>query len=413
MALRRDSGVYVPPPPVYVDPRSARPSTRTAYVAPPPPKITVPKVVAPKQVIAEVGDDFPSLADRVGVDATDLANANKDTRVLRAGAAYNVPAPVDPNADFNVPRALPGESTEDFRARINPQPAQTPAPRQSLLDFLPKPLTKEEAGDVVIGGLQGLGQFDLYDKLPQWLKDVFPNLPDETSALGIGQGAGIGPLGGIPEDVQVAPRTQAEYADFRQAEAAAAYKDREIAAMTGSLGITDIADRQRLQGLESAFTGGFGGPYQIPEGVINLSGEIQGQQPEITNTEALRNMWEDVYLDPANKGRGGGIVGWIEERTGLTIDPETFFIEGASEEVLAAMLGEFTLDELNYLESQGIIVPVERAELPAYGGYGGGYSGSGGYNYPAVSYQTGGYGSGPSQPYQRQSNIGLVSWSGI
>jgi hypothetical protein len=122
--------------------------------------------------------------------------------------------------------------------------------------------------------------------------------------------------------------------------------------------------------------------------------------------QKLRQNWEETYMDPQNKGRGGGIVGWIEERTGLSIDPETFFTEELSEEVLQSILANFRDDELNYLESQGILVAEEEIPLPSsygYGGYGG--YGKASYTYPSA------YSQKPQRQRNSNPNLGLVSWS--
>ena len=79
-----------------------------------------------------------------------------------------------------------------------------------------------------------------------------------------------------------------------------------------------------------------------------------------------------------------------------------------SEEELAIFLASFEPDELNYLESHGIIVPV--GGYPVTGTGGSRVPAYGGISYPA------GYGGFASQKpaySQRPTYLGLTSWSGL
>jgi len=295
----------------------------------------------------------------------------------------------------------------------NAQPIITPEPQVEPRDYIKEILTSG-------GGAPGAQPGETFLNR-EWWRDL---LGTDGSRIGIG--AGVNVAGALGIGIQTGTPTSqslAEYADFRKAEAAAAYQDREARFMTGSLGITAMRDKPGYYGqygteqdLANQANGDFGklyNPMYTPSATQTLGEKLDageyspGAVPPQTAEEALRQMWEDVYMNPANKGRGGGIVGWIEERTGIAIDPETFFTEGASSEVLARMLEVFRPDELNYLESHGFLVPVEDYDLPNY-------------NYPAPSYYRsqggsgggyGGYGSGPSGQVPRQTYLGLVSWS--
>ncbi len=376
---------YVAPTP-YVDPRSARPSERAAYTT------------KPAVIVAEVGDTFGSLAQKSKVEEIEFIQANKDVTEIKADAVYNVPQ-IDITGGVGAGAGIGEDLWEGAKKAwewLTPQG-----------EFAGE--TFYEWAQALPGGDLGGGLQNIIKRGEESIRDFF--LPDkETGVLPSGK-----PLA---SPVYTPPPTQAEYADFRKAEAEAAYRDREAQFMTGSLGITDIRDRPGYYGfygteqdLAAQAAGDFSqlyNPLYDPQPYVDPRGARPSEReaPESAE-EALRQMWEDVYLDPANKGRGGGIVGWIEDRTGLTIDPETFFTEGASAEVLAAMLAEFRPDELNYLESQGIIVPVERYELPS-GGVGGATYG-GRYNYPAPAYYGGG---GAAQTsYRQPATLGLVSWS--
>ena len=353
--------------------------------------------IPPQQIVAEVDDDFPRLAEKLGVDVGDLVNANPDTTKVSAGAAYNVPTPT-----FDVPTFDPegGETYAEWLAGLGGATSQ-PAQDEPLNVFKDAYDWLEATGQRVedVGGIPGL-----LSAFSNWLKGNITG--SETGfTTGVGTGAGIG--GGFqpPTQPPIQPPRTAEFADFRQAEADAAFRDLEAQRFQGTLGISDIADRpvdpyQNLRGLESAYLGQSGaGPYVFPENVT-APGSLQPTPEAQTAEAALRQMWGDIYLDPENKGRGGGIVGWIEERTGITIDPEI----GYTEDVLAKMLEVFRPDELNYLESQGIIVPAEGFGLPSDGGF----STIGNYRYPTPSYYGGGQ---PESRQQYPARLGLVSWS--
>lgn len=46
----------------------------------------------PAQVVAEVGDNFGSLANKLGIDEQDMVRANPNDNTVKAGATYNAPA---------------------------------------------------------------------------------------------------------------------------------------------------------------------------------------------------------------------------------------------------------------------------------------------------------------------------------
>lgn len=199
--------------------------------------------------------------------------------------------------------------------------------------------------------------------------------------------------------------------------------------MTGSYGITDIADHpNRPQPGTDEFYDWLveTSPYPpgTPEffayanamegqrggGADPLSQDYYQESPDYDPYSAA------AYADPNNplsqgKGRGGGIVAWIEERTGLDIDPEEFFTGGKTEEMLDAILENFSPDEQAWLATQGILVPDDGEDsLPTYSPYSPPVYGEGGgdYSYP-IYYGNSGGGSGPT--YQRSPMLGLVSWS--
>jgi len=341
----------------------------------------------PKQIVAEVDDDFESLSKKLGIETQDLIKANIDDTTIKAGAVYNVPQ-VDTSLGVGTGAGIGEDIVDWWKGEAVPWLDKQ---RQSIYDW----------------GMSQPGGQGAWDWI-NWEKNK------ETGYLppGVGVGAGIAFEGGGIDRGGLPPLPPiTEYVDPRGNRPADRVPyDTTPPGYYGFYGTEGDLERgpAHIASSDTQLLGTVLYPTEEPRERYRdqfermwEDGEVSPQSAEV----ALRQMWEDVYLDPANKGRGGGIVGWIEERIGLTIDPETFFTEGASVEVLAAMLEEFRPDELNYLESQGILVPVEGYDLPSYGA---GYN----YNYPAVSYRAGGGGgSGPSQPYPRQSNLGLVSWS--
>lgn len=362
--------------------------------------------------IAKVGDTWTSLADRLGVDQADLVKAN-DTQTPSAGTAVNIPSRppsaysqtslgIDPNAGFDVERInlAPGQTLDEY---LNPQPTlpQEPWLKGQIQDF----------GQMLSGIGGGHSGEQLGETINRWTQPV----RDLIYGTEEGGGGKVRPSLALPQDPRGArPSDRAAYYQYTtdlRSEAPPITGPRDRASdRPGYYGFYGTE-----QDLAEQAAGDFSQLYNPLYDPVNPSFDPRANRPSEreayttkTNEAALRQMWQDVYLDPENKGRGGGIVGWIEDRIGLTIDPETFFTEGASEDVLAAMLEEFRPDELNYLESQGIIVPEEEYDFPDYGGgVAGDYKVK--YNYPAPAYG-GGFGQRPRQS-QRPTYLGLTSWS--
>ena len=341
--------------------------------------------------IAKVGDTWTSLADALGVDQGDLVKAN-DTQKPSAGTAVNVPPPkipsIDPNAGYDVPRMLPGETMDEFLARVNPQPAPQPVERQSIYDYL----------NSLPGGNLGGGLQNIIGQGAEALRNFLLGGGDGTSFVpsGVGAGAGIGPL---PAEGYVDPRG-ARPSD-RAAYDTRVDLDPRIEARARSEAIYEAQ-----YGVSNALA-----DVPPPESFTDPRGARPSDRPAYdttpTNEERLAELealWES---QKETFGRGGGIPGWIEERTGISgIDPWDM-----SEEELAIFLDTFDTEELNYLESHGIIVPE--------GGYP--VTGTGGSRVPAYgqriipSYPTGygGYASQKPAYSQRPSYLGLTSWSGL
>ena len=141
-------------------------------------------------------------------------------------------------------------------------------------------------------------------------------------------------------------------------------------------------------------------------GITPSSGREPATGRRFSPDEPARKI---ILMDPDDPARHrGGAIRWIEERTGINISPEEFIQEGVSEEVLKAILENFTPEELEYLEKKDILTTggttggYGSPPLPIYGQSGGGY------NYP-MYYGGNGYDSGPS--YARTPILGLTSWS--
>ena len=356
---------------------------------------------APRQIIAEVGDDFPTLADKLGIETSDLVNANPDTSGVSAGAVYNVPTPV-----YDVPTKPDSMTTEEWLASLNQQPAQD----QEKLNVFKDALDFIKEGGNYPGGLPGL-----IDSATQPIRDFF--FPDDEQSLN---------LGGKPLASPIDPRVpQAEYADFRKAEAEAGLRDREP--IPQNLLQAEIASG--LYGDEFLGLGGGVLDIQTPENQFTTSGRSfapdptrpfempahPSENPEIfadirasggdaqaAYDEAVQE-WDDAIMAHYEEGSGygGGIPGWIEEKTGIVgIDPWNM-----TPEEFDIFLAAFDTEELNYLEAHGILVPEG-----VYTGGGTPIYGSGGTSVrQPVGY--GGFSSQKPSYANRESYLGLTSWS--
>ena len=176
--------------------------TFNPYVAPPstpPPNTTFPRR-PPRQIIAEVGDEFPKLADRLGGETSDLVNANPDISRISAGAVFNVPQPAPV---YDVPRFDP-TSGQTYQEWLDSQSGASQPPQKEKFNIF------KDVADWISGLGDGKAAWDWIN----WEK----NKDSETGYLppGVGVGAGIG----IPQDAGIIQPTiapQAEYADFRKA----------------------------------------------------------------------------------------------------------------------------------------------------------------------------------------------------
>ncbi|MCK5851270.1 MAG: hypothetical protein KAH23_10170 [Kiritimatiellae bacterium] len=343
------------------------------------------KLLANRQIQAEVGDDFTSLASKLGIDATDFANANKDTFSTKPGAFYNVPNFREADA------AMSARDAEDARIALSnaqydvntydsvneipgvlPSPTLAPDQPFSFKDFLPDPNTPEESYNAVQKVLDWFGNFDFYNK-------------DNEGSYTPGGGKTL---------------ASPAYVDPRSNRGG----DRAAYDTTGP---KNLLEAEIASGLYNDEFLRDEGPQRIGEEYIDPRGNRPSDRDAYFGDELakLKYDWENTYLDPDNKGRGGGIPGWIEERTGMVgIDPWNM-----SDEEFEIFLSSFDTEELNYLESHGFIVPqgvYVGGGVPAYGS--GGTSRGGGGTYP-TGY--GGYSSQTPSYAQRQSYIGLTSWS--
>jgi len=400
------------------------------------------KTVAPKVVVAERGDDLTSLASKLNVDITDMQRANPDTTQVQAGAAYSVPKTSGPEPtpmptlnDFRQADAAMDVQNEkdayDAMHRINLAPGQTLEQYLQERNSKPDvpPYQKDNWFDAWVyenshlpPGAPGTPEYALNNPATNFIQKILRFLgvnyggsgSIDTSG-GVGTGAGIGFIPGITQpgtmgtaDPYAEPRQRADTTVVsptdpranRPADRRAYYGGNIPQPGTDEYYNWLVKNSPYQPGTSEffAWANDLDASTQMPAGPLSNDYFDDSLSPE----EQLRRDWEEIYMNPENKGRGGGIVGWIEERTGLDIDPEAFYTEDRSEEVLNAMLENFRPDELAYLSSHGILVPVESETLPVYGGSGGDY------NYP-MYYGSGYGGSGPT--YKRTPILGLTSWS--
>lgn len=136
--------------------------------------------------------------------------------------------------------------------------------------------------------------------------------------------------------------------------------------------------------------------------------------------ERAVNQWESEMEEyyKGTKGRGGGIAGWIEERTGIA---NYWELEGQDKiDAIDAIEALFSPNEKAWLATQGFLVPVgtpQPAQQPGGVGIGlsGGRRGGGGRagGGRAGGGGTSGYsgGGGTRSDIRSQAYLGLTSWS--
>ncbi len=305
------------------------------------------RIIPPRQIIAEVDDDFPRLAEKLGIDTQDLVQANPDTSRVSAGAVYNVPTPTQqPPLDWWLnapPGSLPvtGPRSSLPTARSNqpdPIPYLGPTGNTALppgvgvgagigdlkkpegmtwFEYLNSGLFREQAlkeaptttesFNVIEKELQSLENFDFYDRFPQWMKDLFPS-------IGGGAGAGIGggfqpPLPDTPlsttyqrENPPGPPTDLAEQADFRQAQADAAFRDRETRLFSPNVLEPEVGLRRMLEGLGNI-------PGETMDAILDsnladmVRSDILEKYPEAVAAAQDRPGREDITL--VSEGRQG------------------------------------------------------------------------------------------------------------
>ncbi len=374
-----------------------------------------------QQVQAEVGDDFGTMAERLGVPEDAFIKANELDTTIKAGAVYNVPEQplsaitgLTPNVGYDVPRALPGETTEEFLARINPPLTPQPSEGQSFYDWA----TSLPGGNIG-GGLQ-----NILKSGEEAIKDfLFPpkgptGKPLESPAAPRQTGIPEEPLSAItgyisPEDLAYTPPGPVSPFGFT---AQPFTFDPSPPGVTYDPGQQqDFIDPWQIREAEKATTVP-DAPWQMPTHpnenpevyfAINQMGGDAGAQ-----YQADVQAWDDSIMAHYEEGlgRGAGITGWIEERTGLVgVDPWNM-----TDEEFEIFLAAFDTEELNYLESHGILVPEDvyvGGGVPAYGtgGTRRGGGGRGGRVSQPVGY--GGYASQQPSYARRESYLGLTSWS--
>ncbi len=429
-----------------------------------------------QQVQAEVGDTFGSVAERLGVPEDAFVKANVLDTTIKAGAVYNVPA--QPLSAITGPDQPPTQPPQDWWLNVPPGtlpvtgPRSEPPPRPMLGDrndapwwilpdtgpmSPPKPpvFPTGPTGNASIppGVGQGAG---VGEDIVDWIKDKLGFEEDETFQDWALRQPGGDLGGGIPNMLKSAeeavkdflfPPTEESSIGGGKVLGAPQYQDpranrpfdREaystipqqvtpvspfgftaqpftmspsppgVTARPEDIAASVIPDTQQVATTPS-------GPWQMPTHpsenpevyfAINQTGGDAGAQYEV-DVQA----WDDEIMAHYEQGlgRGGGIAGWIEERTGIVgIDPWNM-----TDEEFEIFLAAFDTGELNYLESQGFLVPQDvyvGGGVPAYGT--GGVSRAGGGSGSASRYPVGygGYNSQQPSYAPRQSYLGLTSWS--
>ena len=408
--------------------------TTPAYTAP---KTYAPPKAAPKVVVAEIEDDYNTLAEKYGADPLVMAEEN-DGAPVQAGAAYTLP-PSKPLYSETEPPINPfagvtgGATASDYPVpRYDPE---TDGPYDEWLEGLGT--TTSETGwlegqwdrfwlgynnwpglrSLVTagGGEPGRLPGQTIDDATQPIRDFF-NPTSYAPGVGLGAGATLGMDSMLMGALDAGGAGGDSPVDIEDRSVDRAVTDRIKDAYVNTGVGTGYPNDMPPPGTDAWFDWlDANNPYapgtpdyfnwmntQYQYGADPLSNEASGN---LSPEEQARQDWYEIYMNPENKGRGGGIVGWIEERTGLDIDPEEFFTGEKSDEVLQAILDNFRDDELAYLNSHGILVidEDEGYDLPDYGG---------GYTYPTPAYYPAypSYGYG-GQQYQKSAELGLVSWS--
>ena len=197
-------------------------------------------------VIAEYGDDFDSLAKKVGVDPIDFQKVNADTTQVQAGAAYTVPSkpllstvqktvtprvPVsfleqEAAATQRSPTArIPGETDDEYavrmarmRAEMLPEPTPAPAPEPTLRERFDRWVAKQSNLEPGAWGTPEKAAEES-SKIGQWLCDTFGicygTTPSGQGAIPSGVGMGAGAF--LPTTTTQPTTTGAYYPSMRAA----------------------------------------------------------------------------------------------------------------------------------------------------------------------------------------------------
>ena len=339
----------------------------------------------PAYTVAEVGDTWTSLADRLGVDQADLVKVN-DTQKPSAGTAVNVPQ-FDPFVGVGAGAGIGDDILTGAKKFLQGITPQDEAAGETFYDW----------ASALPGGDLGGGLQNIIGQGSEALRNLI--LGEE------GGGGKVLPSLALP----VQPPPPSNYGVGGQGATL-----RDLVWAENRMEGRDPKDEARARA-EAIYEAQYGvsnalADVRPPESFTDPRGARPSDRPAYdttppTNEERiaeLEALWES---QKETFGRGGGIPGWIEERTGISgINPWDM-----SEEELAIFLNTFDTEELNYLESHGIIVPegsypvtgTGGSLVPAYGQRGGGV-------YP-TGY--GGYASQKPAYTQRPSYLGLTSWS--
>jgi len=380
---------------------------------------------APATIQASVGDDWNALASKLGVDVQDVVTANPNDTSVKGGVVYNAPRNIPQGVGVGAGAGSDWflNQLKEFGQMVSPWDESSGETFQDWASNLPGGKGAwdwinwgNKKDDEVLSSGSGQGGV--------WV-DPRENRPGGTGKYGTSSAPntmwGGGPttqqqalaqnfLGNIgTQNPEMYPQQwnynqPAQPGPLRPGQAMAnAYGFASLPVGAGQFqppsgpgenmafayGLTDIPRNEALNWARPTVT------TTDQKGFVDPRGNRPMQEARYTsaNDDAvaqLKRDWEETYLDPANKGRGAGIAGWIEERGGFD---------------------NMRQDELDYLVSHGFLVPEDGSDLGDYsgGGYGSGSYG-GGYNYPTPSYSSG-YGGQAAQQRNIPSYLGLVSWS--
>ncbi|RKX63298.1 MAG: hypothetical protein DRP42_07790 [Tenericutes bacterium] len=348
------------------------------------------KLRANRQVVASVGDDFSTLADKLGINAIDLAKANKGTNKVSAGASYNVPnyrqveAELDAQNEINarnamLPRYEPGGDQTYQQWLDSLQPGQLTTPpggHNNWFDAWVEKNTNLKPGEV------GTPEYWTDNPLGKFFWDLLRR-GNEREQIGVGLGAGIflpgktdspafggggkpprypggktAPLGDAPVDFSRRPEWSPEGSgfytdgnvDWERGKNPAEFRTGEFYT-TGNVEFPDIAPKMPIRFQPNEFyTSQYWGDretagYEPPKTTSSIEERRRGTDIYGTGTipselQKLKIPQNPSAFEAVNWLTGAGLTGTAMLSAGhqLRLDrPEYWDATGAREDVIEGM----------------------------------------------------------------------------